>query len=338
MSGKINPIYLGLETGGSKIVATLADEQAQVLLSQSAPRHPRNRAPETLRALIELAQSVLTDPACGARTLAAVGFGFGGPVNRDRNAPSMCHHEEGWEDFDSVPQLEQALGAPVLCENDCNAAALAEAHRGAGSADGVTFYFTVGSGIGGGIVHNGRILECSPWGEAEVGHIVLEEDGPLCPCGNRGCLEALCSGWGLAEMGRNAASDFSGTSQLAARVGEMPTGEVARALFAAYPDDPLAAHCIQRFCDYMARASALVINLLAPKVIVFGGGVMHNAWLPGEIQERTRSLVAPHLRQPCQFEPARLGDQAVSLGAILYAMQVVRDREGSEQNSDGPGS
>jgi glucokinase len=314
--------FLGLECGGTKSVATLADADGNVVLSKRGRRNPSARADETVAGLISLGFAVLAEAKQDRETLSAVGFGFGGTVNRNQNRPVLNLHEAGWETLDATQQLQAAFGVPVFCENDCNVAALAEALLGAGSAEGVTFYITVGSGIGGGIVHDGHILECSPFGEAEIGHIVIEENGPLCGCGNRGCLESICSGWGLAAMAERLSTQFTGTSAFAGRLPALPKTEVARELFAAYQEgDLLAQTCVEQFCTAMGKASAIVMNLLSPRAIVFGGGVMCQQWLPQAIKERTQGQVAPYLQQPCRFETARLGEQAVSLGAILYAGQ-----------------
>lgn len=324
-------IYLGLESGGTKLVATVADADANVLATRVVRRNPQNRAPQTLADLVALGRQLLAEHAPPGAPLAAVGFGFGGTVDRSRNEPVRNLHEEGWDAGGFNRQLGEQFRAPVFCENDCKAAALAEAHRGAGSPVGVSFYCTVGSGVGGGVVHDGRILSCSPFGEAEFGHLIVEEDGPQCACGNRGCLESLCSGWGLATMASRLAPQFEADSDLAAGLKDLPRADVARRVFAAYPGDPLARACVERFCELMGRACATVMTLLTPRAIVFGGGVMHNEWLPAAIQERTRGRVPPYLRQACRFERAKLGELAVSLGAILHARSRVQQQQQQQQ-------
>ncbi|MFW6039340.1 MAG: ROK family protein [bacterium] len=329
-------VYLGLETGGTKLVATLADAQGSVLDTRRQPRAATNDAEQTVQALLNLADRLMSEHGIARADLAAVGFGFGGTVDRQHHEPTLSLHESGWARGDFRARIEQHFEVPVFCENDCNMAALAEAHQGAGVTRGVTFYMTVGSGIGGGIVHDGRLLECSRWGEAEIGHLVVDPLGPTCSCGNRGCLEALCSGWGLAGMARQMAPQFMGCSGLADHLPSLAQVEVAKALFAAYPGDPLAEACIARFCDLMAQACAVVMNLLVPKVIVFGGGVMRENWLIEAIAARTRRRVAPYLKEPTHFTLARLGEQAVPVGAILHARQCIRRRSGSMRKTVPP--
>jgi glucokinase len=318
--------FLGLESGGAKLIATLVDAEGRILASEMTTRQPHFRAKESIDALIEVSRRVSSKG--NSKRIVAAGFGFGGLVERTRNWPFLNIHEPGWEELNAAEILSDALGVPVFCENDCNAAALAEALVGAGSREGVSFYITVGSGIGGGIVHDGRILECSPFGEGEIGHLVMEENGAQCPCGNRGCLEALCSGGGLAEMARKKSADLVDRSPLARRINEVPRHEVARELFAQFPGDPLSVECVETFCELMGRACATVMSLLTPRVIVFGGGVMRNQWLPARIQEKTIGRVPHYLKQPCRFEPAALGDSVVSLGAALYARQRVQEPDG----------
>jgi glucokinase len=216
--------------------------------------------------------------------------------------------------------LEKALGLPVYVENDCNVAALAEGHAGAGQPTGVMIYITVGSGIGGGVLKDGVLFEGGRFGEVEVGHLVVDPGGLLCPCGNLGCLEASCSGDGLGRLALASRPRFIPVSNLAWSLKPGARG-IANELFHNYPDDPLAKFCIDHFIDRMGYACSFLVNLFNPKVIVMGGGVMQNQWLLEPILGAMEGRVTPQLKSECRIVGAALGKQVVPLGAALYARQ-----------------
>lgn len=313
-----SPYYLGLESGGTKLVGTIANPQGHVLLTRSLARPHHDRAPATLANLVRLGRDLIREANVPIR---AIGFGFGGLVDRARSHAYLNIHEEGWSDVDAVQVLSREFSLPAFVENDCKVAALAETHLGAGTLSGVTFYVTVGSGIGGGIVHDGRILPCGPRGEAEVGHLVMDPEGPPCPCGNRGCLEALCSGWGIGHRARFHAPRFRTQSPLANRIDSIPFADISRQVFAAYTTDPLAAECVTEFALTMGRAMSMVANLLAPRIIVLGGGVLRSHWILPLIEQYARPHIAPYLAADIQLVRSALGETAVSLGAVLLAHQ-----------------
>ncbi|MEZ5366236.1 MAG: ROK family protein [Bryobacterales bacterium] len=151
--------FLVFETGGTKLVAALADAEGRLLETRILRRNQDDRAEHSLERLIETGREL----AKGV-DLSGVGFGYGGAVNRAVRRPMICLHEPGWEDLDPVARLEAEFGAPTAIENDCKLAALAEARLGAGKGSDTVFYITIGTGIGGGLVHNGSIVALSPLG------------------------------------------------------------------------------------------------------------------------------------------------------------------------------
>ena len=323
-----NERLLGLESGGTKLVTTVTTATGRILATRQGARPSGNRAEATVSQLAALGQAVLAEAGCRPGDLQAVGWGFGGTVDRQTNRPDANPHEPGWEGLDAVGDLAAAFGAPVFCENDCNVAALAEAQLGAGTVQGTTVYVTVGSGIGAGIVLDGEILALSPWGEGEFGHLVLEPGGPVCACGNRGCLEAFCSGWGIASRVREQATAYTENSELVRQLPTLPQEQIAAALFAAYPDDPLASLLVTQFVQRMALASSYLVNLLAPARLLFGGGVMQSQWLVAAIAEQTWAFIPPHFKIRPEIVPAQLGSLAVSQGAALFAgRQLARNHQ-----------
>lgn len=292
-----------MESGGTKLVAALADRRGRLHALDRTFRHPQQEAAETLDQLIEMVGKLLAQ----GETVEAVCLGFGGTVDRTQGRPHICFHERGWEDTPSLEILEDAFQAPVFVENDCKLAALGEAHYGGRPVQGTLFYATLGTGIGGAIVRNGVLLELGDWGEAEIGHIVVDEEGPPCACGNRGCLETLCSGPGL--------------STLAARAGG-PRGD-AKAILEAYRrEEPRAIAVVELAATYLGRVLGSVINLLQPHVLVLGGGLMQSSPRFLElIAGKTEIYTFPLFRGKTRFAPSRLKERAVCQGCALYAVR-----------------
>ena len=193
-----NRAYLAFETGGTKLVAAVALADGKLIESRIIARAPSNRASHSLSQLIETAMQLRKGyEACGYG-FAGIGFGYGGQVSRSAQRVLRCPHEDGWEDIDVRAELESAFDLPSIIENDCKLAALAEAILGAGRSQPTVFYITIGTGVGGGIVREGKIADFGDSGEAEIGHmVVMTQEGFSCPCGNKGCLETIASGPGL---------------------------------------------------------------------------------------------------------------------------------------------
>jgi glucokinase len=300
-------LIICLESGGTKLVAAGAGEEGQLLALLKRYRQPGQDALVTLTELVEMGREV----AGRLNEIQAVSYGFGGTVRRRDQRPGPCFHEPGWESVSALRYLEDAFQVPVFIENDCNLAALGESHFGVQVTEGTLFYATLGTGIGGGIVHDGRLLEAGELGEAEIGHVVVEEDGPECPCGNRGCLETLCSGPGL--------------SRLAAQMLGIHTD--AQVLMEGFKQgDADATRVVEQAAAYLGGVLATAINLLAPRTIVLGGGVMtDNHRFLELIARRAEPRVFPFFRGHSEFRLSELGESVVCQGAAVYALQRLED-------------
>lgn len=297
-----------LESGGTKLVAALAEADGMLRTVARRYREPSQEALETLTDLVEMGREL-----AGADQVDAVSYGFGGTVRRVDQRPGPCFHEPGWETVDAPRYLQEAFRAPVFIENDCNLGALGEAHFGVRETRGTLFYITIGTGIGGGIVHRGRLLQTGALGEGEIGHVVVDEAGPDCPCGNRGCLETFCAGPGLARL----ASEMLGTTT------------DARTLMERFrKHDPRATRVADCAAGYLASVLAMVINVLAPQTIVMGGGVMtdNQAFLE-LVAARTEPYVFPFFRDRTSFVLSALGENVVCQGAAVYAIQRLAEQK-----------
>lgn len=311
--------YLGLESGGTKLAAYLLSEDGQRITHTVFPRDPAADASATLTALESAARTLASRANDTGHTVRAAGFGFGGYVRRSTQSPALCLHEPGWESGGVRERLSTTLGLPVFVENDCKVAALAEAHQGAGAGHDTVFYVTLGTGVGGGIVHAGGIVALGDLGEAEIGHLVVEPAGPPCWCGGRGCVEALCSGPGIVQTTRWQAGLLPSAWHASPLASQSPL--TSHAIVAAWKSgDPFAVHVRDTAAAALARALGSVATLINPGVIVIGGGfgLASPAFL-GTVRDRFSAHVAPAFRGHAQLRPAALAESVVSLGAALLA-------------------
>ena len=336
------PGYLVFETGGTKLVAGVAGEDCRLIETETLYRQAGDRAEKSLARLIETARKLKSKHESQGLDFRACGFGFGGYVRRSTRRPLACLHEEGWEDTDAARILEQEFGLPVAIENDCKLGALAEAHFGAGRGHPAVFYITIGTGIGGGIVRDGRIQQMSDTGEAEIGHIVVLPGGPPCWCGNRGCIESVCSGPGITQLAALVAGESDKLWQESClRAGEPGNRSVSsKDLLAAWErHDPFAAEVIRRAANYLGSAIASAMNLLSPDVFVVGGG-LGSASLPllKQIADSARPLVVPCFRDRFHLVRTELGESAVTHGAALLAASIETPPEPPTHSQHDAGS
>ena len=301
---------LCFESGGTKLVAAVADRTGRVLERIIEPRKPEQQAGETLAVLAAMGRRLSRH-----RSLDAIGFGFGGTVRRTDGRPLHCYHEEGWGEIDAASVLQDQLGLPVYIENDCNLAALAEAWAVEGGPPGCLFYVTLGTGVGGGAVRAGNLVRLGDVGEAEIGHLVVDPTGFPCPCGNRGCLEMYCSGPGIEQLAE---------SLLGERIGARRVMEGFRR------GEQNALRVASRSADYLALGLAACVNLFAAEHVILGGGVMSdNQPYLDLVRQKTLPMIFPPFRKTLrEIGPSRCGTDVVCRGAALYAAQNLDSANG----------
>ena len=328
-------LYLVFETGGTKLVAGVAGPDCRILETTILRREAGDRAEKSLRRLIQQGHELKKRHEAQDRSFRAIGFGFGGTVRRSRREPHRCLHEQGWEGLPIAATLEKEFVLPVSMENDCNLAALAEAHFGAGQGRRTVFYVTLGTGVGGGIVRDGRIQAFGDIGEAEIGHIVVFPEGPPCRCGGQGCVESVCSGPGMSQLAAWLSEqnlDLWAQSDLAqsySSAGKVSSKELMKHWAAG---EPFSREVIHRAAGYLGSALAAAVNLLSPEVIVIGGGVgWGNQAFLTRVGEKMHDLVVPYFRDTYTILPSALGEQVVSQGAAILAAQSL---EGSSTQSN----
>jgi glucokinase len=318
-----DPIVIGVDVGGTKVAA------AQVVGRDEHHGVSRPTSVTSGEAVIDDITIVIEEVAARAGRPVAVGVGVPsqiefatGTVLASVNIPLAG--------VSLAKELRDRIGAPVFVDNDANCAALGEAEfMEEGRARHLVMY-TLGTGVGGGVVIDGRIFRGAKGLGAELGHVVVEAEGPPCPgnCPNRGCLEALCSGTALERDANTIARDRpeSVFGQIAAKRGKVSGPDVVRA---AEDGDPYARDLFERLGRAFGVGLSGAMNTFEPETIVVGGGLSSasHLFLEHAIQEaRMRAL--PEIASRVEISLARAGPRAGVLGAGLLALHELRAGKG----------
>ncbi|HEY0457490.1 MAG TPA: ROK family protein [Verrucomicrobiae bacterium] len=246
---------------------------------------------------------------------AAVGIGFGGPVNWQTGCICCSHHVEGWSEFPIANWVQTLAEAPVVVDNDANIAALGEALHGAGKSFNPVFYITLGSGVGGGLVVDGKIYHGAHPGEAEIGHVRLDKHGTI--------VEQRCSGWAVDEKIR-LARKAGVKSLLLDLVGNTTGGEARHLSTALSKCDTLAQNILQETAEDIAFALSHVTHLFHPAVVVIGGGLsLLGAALQEAVAANLPRFVMEAFAPGPEIRLAALAEDAVPMGALVAAQRAV---------------
>ena len=312
---------IGVDLGGTKLLAGVVDDGLNV--HHRAQRRARGAdEAEVLDTIVGAVREVLD-----ASEVPIAGVGFGIPSLVDPvtgTAMSTVHLPLRGVPFRDL--MAERLGVPVWVDNDANAALLAE-HR-AGAAVGVdhAVMLTLGTGIGGAIINEGRLVRGANGGAGEFGHTIVDPNGVRCDCGNVGCLETVVSGRALGRAAQLAAREAPDSGLgLAVEAGREITGMLATDL--AHDGDPVAQSVVRAMGERLGYGIVNVVNTVNPSVVVVGGGVVAAGDL---LLEPARAVVAERALMPARDQvrivPARFGDESGMLGAALMALDGLDGR------------
>src|SRR5713101_4209705 len=315
-------VFMGVDIGGTKIAAGLVDNQGAILTQLRTPMISNSDAVSALarvRSAIEAVFAEADKYSVDQRSVAGIGICAPGPLDPKTgiiiNPPNLpC-----WRNFPLPSEIAQHYGVPVVVDNDANAAALAEARWGSGRGYRNVFYATIGTGIGSGIVFDGRIYHGRTGAAAEGGHMSIDYRGPRCGCGKLGCIEALASGPAIARRASEqiAAGSRSSILDLAGGHPDRITSEMVGQAYRA--GDPLAKKVLLETATFLTVWLGNIVDLLEPGVMVLGGGAA--SLLQPFFEEIRDQLPAWCVNSQCQDIPllaAHYGaDAGIAGGAAL---------------------
>jgi glucokinase len=307
---------LGIDIGGTKLAAGVVDADGNMLARGEVPTLAHQGLAPVLERIVGLGRDLLARDAAQRMPVRRIGVGCAGPVDIKAGKVFNPPNLPGWTEVSLVQRIEAALGLPTVLENDANAAALGEFRYGAGKGARSLVYLTVSTGIGGGIILEGKVWHGLKDAAGEAGHMTVCPDGPVCGCGSRGCLEAMASGPSIARRAREAVASGSPTG-----LREVPVVTSADVVRLARTGDAVAREVWDEAVRYLGIGVAAVITILAPERVVLGGGVTKAGdflFEPLRAEVRRRVKLVPI--ESVLILPAALGPDVGILGAAAVAM------------------
>lgn len=318
---------VGIDLGGTKILAAVVEAEGQILAEAKQKTRPKDGPDAVIQRIADTACKAAQRAGVDWTAIRGVGIGAPGPI--DPEAGLVCNPPNlpGWGEVALGPRLAEALGVPVYLENDVNLGTLGEYAQGAGRGTQDMVGIFVGTGVGGGLILDGKLRSGFRHAAGEVGHMVVMAGGPVCGCGRRGCLEALASRTAIERdirLGLEAGRESMIPKLTRGGKSRLTSGVLAKAYRRG---DPLVTEVLGRAQWHLGLMTASIVNLIDPERVVFGGGVVEA--LDEEFLEPIRVTARQHYIQQTGADkvgivPAELGDHAVAIGAAVLVAQEAR--------------
>ena len=312
-------IRIGIDVGGTGIQVGAVNENLEIIARDGIPTRTDIPFGEQVHRIAQCVLGLLQpkgNPPLREEDIVSVGVGIPGIADRNGNVIKCTNM--GWHHVPFRDEFVKYLNKPVLIDNDANVAALAESVAGISAGTSSSVFITLGTGIGSGIILNGRIWNGAHGIGGELGHTIMELDGIPCTCGNHGCLERYCSATAVIRMARDMVEAHP-ESMIMEACGGNPNRINAKIVFdAAREGDPSAEKIFRRYIRYLGQAIANVVNILDPEVIVLGGGVSKaGAFLLDAVREEYPQYVLFDDQPLPGVELAVLGPDAGIIGAAI---------------------
>ncbi|HEV2489711.1 MAG TPA: ROK family protein [Candidatus Acidoferrales bacterium] len=332
-----NNLFLGVDIGGTKVAAGIVTSRGEILSKARVPMVSDRDAAAGLAAVEKAIDAAFATQPKRRASVSAIGISSPGPLDPRRGVVINPPNLKCWQNFPLAEKIAASRHLPARLDNDANAAALAEALWGSGVGHDSVFYATLGTGIGTGVILDGRIYHGRTGAAAEGGHVSIDFHGPHCACGKLGCIEALAAGPAVARRARERlTAGGPGRENLLALAGGNPEKVTAEMVGAAWHQgDKLAAEVLQETADLLAIWLGNIVDLFEPDVIIFGGGMgeLMSEWF-GRIREQ---LPAWTINSRCREIPlvrARYGEDSGIAGAAALCLSL--DAQSSSRHSRSP--
>ena len=313
---------VGIDLGGTKILTAIVSAENRLLGRAKAPTPAQDGAAAILRTIVESVDNALADARLARSDIAAAGVGSPGPLDTDTGT-ILFSANLNVRGFPLGSELAQALGCPVLVQNDVRVGGYGEFRMGAGVGFRDLIAVFVGTGIGGCVIQGGRVVTGATGNAGEIGHIIVKAGGPVCGCGARGCLEALASRTAITRRVNKAIRKGLPTllaERVARKGGRLKSGDLADAVAAG---DHVAVKEVRRAAKYLGLGLGSLMNVLGPEIVIIGGGVagaLGEEWVE-HVRDAARKQALVDTSGKIRIVQAALGDDAGVLGAALMARE-----------------
>ncbi|MFQ5734340.1 MAG: ROK family protein [Planctomycetaceae bacterium] len=327
-----NQRWIGFDLGGTKMLAAVFDDG----LKQLARKRKKTRAHEGVEGGLDRMKSLIRDVLDEAKLtiddVSGIGVGVPGPLDLNvgvvREAPNL-----GWVDVRLADLLQKEYGCPVVIANDVDLGVYGEFRCGAAKGSRCVVGVFPGTGIGGGCVYEGKILRGKTMSCMEIGHIPVIPDGPLCGCGLRGCLEAVASR--LAVSALAAAAAFRGQAPYLQKKTKTTLSEIRSSTLATAikNGDAAVEGILKTAADYIGRGVATIVHLIAPDVIILGGGLVEAMpeLIRKEVEKNARRHILSSMQDTFKVVLAELDDDAATTGAAAWVQRTLAEPPATAQ-------
>jgi glucokinase len=325
MANESKEYFVGVDLGGTKILAGVFDNKLKLIGKNKMSTKAERGSDKVMERIARCVRDALDECDLTVSNVKAVGIGTPGTVDADTGRVIFSPNLDGWKDVPLKKDLEKELGAPVFVGNDANICTLAVfEHEFKGKPANLVGIF-IGTGVGGGLVINGKLYFGHNHTAGEIGHTSIDLNGPKCGCGNRGCLEAFASRTAIFKKILAAVKEGQKTlltDMLGAELEDMRSGDLRKAI---RKGDKFVEKIVNEAAEYAGIGVANIINLLNPEVIVLGGGVIEalgDEMMPIIVKAaKERSL--PGTSKGVEIVASELGDDAGITGAAVLARHNV---------------
>ena len=311
---------IGIDLGGTNIAAGVVDDKTNEIIGRANVKTNLPRPAEGIAdSIAEVARMAAVDAGVEFSEIASIGIGTPGAVNAEGVVEFSSNL--GFDDTPLKMMVFERTGKNVFIENDANCAAIGEQLAGCG--DGVANFIavTLGTGVGGGIVIDNRLLTGVNGAAGEIGHIVIEQNGVACPCGRQGCFEQYASATALIRQAKDALTvDREHESKMWEIIGDDVENVDGKVVFdAAHSEDTIALEVIDKYLEYLACGVANLINIFQPEILCVGGGISKQGdYIINPLIEKVeRERYTKHSKQQTKICAATLGNDAGIIGAAL---------------------
>lgn len=308
---------IGIDVGGTNVKIALVDSDGKIGYSNTIPTRAEMGYEYTINNMKQAIRDLLVETKLSAKDIEGIGFGLPGQVDFKSGIVRLITNIPGWVEIPLAKMIEDEFHIPTRIDNDVRCAALGELNFGAGKGCENLICITVGTGIGSGLIINGKLVRGASNAAGEIGHIKLQmHDGPICGCGDTGCLEAFASGPSIVAMAEEYIMGGKST-----KYREMANGNDITPFIvaeAAKAGDPVARRIFTKMGEYIGIGMASVVNLLNPERIIVGGGVADAGdILMTPLKETLKKRAMKIAGETVEVVPAQLGNTAGVIGASL---------------------
>lgn len=309
---------IGIDVGGTNVKIALVDGEGKIIYSNSVPTYAQMGYEYTVNNIKQAIRDLMKETNTDAKEIEGIGFDFPGQVDYKTGVVKLAPNIPGWVNVPIAQMIEEEFNIPTRIDNDVRCAALGELKLGAGKGCENFVCITVGTGIGSGLVINGQLVRGAANAAGEIGHIKLQMNGgPICGCGDTGCLEAFASGPSIVAMAQEYLKGGKSTKfrEMAGADGEITPYIVAKA---AEAGDPVAKRIFEIVGTYIGMGLVSVINLLNPEKVIIGGGVAAAGdLLLDPIRKTIKERAMVVAGNSVEIVPAELGNSAGVIGASM---------------------